>query len=317
MSSLQLAPSGRQPGDARTVYRRPLPRKGLRGLVQVLLDHLTIWNTERQSRKYSKAGRRPLAVYTFDWIGIRINVEGLYEQELLDIVFEWLGKHADRLKRSAAIDAGANIGNHSVYFSDHFAEVLSFEPNARTFKLLHWNAELAENISCFNVGLSNTAETAKLNLLEGNTGGASLKRAAAAGQTVDIELARLDDAVQTGLPIALIKIDVEGWEYEVLEGGEKTIAKHRPLILFEQSYGEFSDGTTRSIELLRKWGYTDFACVEQRPRPPEWLPKFARRIVRFTLRAWAGESSEIVAHARFPHRTYNFVIAIPDWIGKG
>src|SRR5438132_7880121 len=53
--------------------------------------------------------------------------------------------------------------------------------------------------------------------------------------TVGVE--RLDDALPAGYVPALIKIDVEGAEREVLEGALETIARHRPIVVFEHGKG--------------------------------------------------------------------------------
>ncbi len=48
---------------------------------------------------------------------------------------------------------------------------------------------------------------------------------------------RLDDALPDGLVPRLIKVDVEGAEMLVLRGAQRTIARHRPSILFEHGIG--------------------------------------------------------------------------------
>ncbi len=54
---------------------------------------------------------------------------------------------------------------------------------------------------------------------------------------ISIEKKRLDDVIPLNLPISLIKIDVEGAEYEVFMGGVKLISQNRPHILFEFGLG--------------------------------------------------------------------------------
>jgi FkbM family methyltransferase len=50
-------------------------------------------------------------------------------------------------------------------------------------------------------------------------------------RTLRVKVARVDDLVQHA--VSLIKLDVEGGEYHALRGAERTIATHRPMIIFE------------------------------------------------------------------------------------
>jgi FkbM family methyltransferase len=92
--------------------------------------------------------------------------------------------------------SGANVGNHALFFAGHFAEVLAFEPNPRTFALLQFNAALVANVRCFNVGLSMPAGGAQLTVPADNIGMATLHGADHAGlqgAAVACRLERLDD----------------------------------------------------------------------------------------------------------------------------
>lgn len=54
---------------------------------------------------------------------------------------------------------------------------------------------------------------------------------------MDVPIERLDDALPAGYRPALVKIDVEGAEEEVLRGATETLATHRPVLLFEHGPG--------------------------------------------------------------------------------
>ncbi len=56
-------------------------------------------------------------------------------------------------------------------------------------------------------------------------------------ETIKVHLLPLDLIASEFSPVDLIKIDVEGGEYEVLKGGEKTIGRDRPGVLFECGKG--------------------------------------------------------------------------------
>jgi FkbM family methyltransferase len=72
-------------------------------------------------------------------------------------------------------------------------------------------------------------------------------RVGAVTQELRVRTARLDDLLPESLPIAFIKIDVEGAQLQVLRGATTTIMKNRPFIVFEhgmlakESYGTTSE----------------------------------------------------------------------------
>jgi hypothetical protein len=55
-------------------------------------------------------------------------------------------------------------------------------------------------------------------------------------EQIEVRLERLDDTFAPGAPLALIKIDVEGAEQQVLEGAIATLGRTRPTILFEHTF---------------------------------------------------------------------------------
>jgi FkbM family methyltransferase len=52
-----------------------------------------------------------------------------------------------------------------------------------------------------------------------------------------VPVARLDEALPPGYVPSLVKIDVEGAEYQVLQGARRTLVAHRPVVVFEHELG--------------------------------------------------------------------------------
>ena len=52
-------------------------------------------------------------------------------------------------------------------------------------------------------------------------------------ETITVQTERLDDVLPETVAPALLKIDVEGGELEVMKGALETICRHRPIIVFE------------------------------------------------------------------------------------
>ena len=71
---------------------------------------------------------------------------------------------------------------------------------------------------------------------------------------------RLDDLNLS--PPFLIKVDAEGAEEKIFQGGANVLSKHTPLIIFESSRN-FKDpqSTINPLEALKKLGYTFFQPV--------------------------------------------------------
>ena len=267
----------------------------------------------RLNKEHLHNNRKQLVVFSYDYIALKITMDGVYEINDLETLFKWLHPGLSLFKEGSAIDIGANIGNHSLFFSDYFSDVYSFEPNPRTFRVLKINAELASNVKCFNCGISDNNGEAVLNFDAENIGYARIS-SDIKDNSQKIELIRLDDFTEIQSPLKFIKIDVEGHELHVIKGAENTIREYEPLIVFEQNKKEFVDGTTPSIDLLKEYGYKKFACIEKFPQPSKIKPRFLRIFVDLWKQFKYQSSLNIVVKDDFEAKNYSFIIAIPSWI---
>jgi FkbM family methyltransferase len=203
---------------------------------------------------------RPLVSIVGDHISDRIRVEGIYERELLELLRDCILSRAD-CRQKVAIDVGANIGNHTLFFSDLFAQVVAIEPNPLTRRMLQLNLEMngVENVEVQTVALSDHVGRASLAFNKRNLGAASTNGGdPELNETTEVELATGDDVVSSFEPIALIKIDVEGGEEAVLKGLEKTIKSNRPILMIEQLEDAIDEesGSSPSFAFLTGLGYT-------------------------------------------------------------
>lgn len=306
-------PQGPETPHQPVIYRQNTGRFSLSTLVRSTLDSYFLDTSRRLTRRHLNERRKQLVVFSFDWIATNINLFGVYELDQLSVFSRWIAPYRERFAHACAIDIGANIGNHSLYFSDFFRKIYSFEPNRRTFKLLELNAELAPNVTCFNVGISDHDGDALLDVDHANAGGSAIS-ARATATTHAIALRRLEPLIDPADDIALIKIDVEGHEFLALTGSADVIRRHRPIILFEQHRDEFSGGSTRTIDLLRELGYRKFAVIDTDPKTPASLPRPLRVLWRMTARFLTGTTTRLVVKERFEPGFYSFIIAIPDWV---
>ena len=141
-----------------------------------------------------------------------------------------------------AIDIGANHGMYTYKMAQKFERVFAFEPNQQEdFDIHYWKKA---NVRLLPYGLSDAPQVAQLYIPihKGHryNGWASVGQRdlpfADAIEQVAIELQRLDDQpFVREHPIDLIKIDVEGHELEVLNGGLETIRQHKPVLIIEHN----------------------------------------------------------------------------------
>lgn len=266
----------------------------------------------KKFKKHLNAGRRQLVIFSFDLIGLSINIDGVYEIEYLDTFFEWTKKLRIDFNKHNAIDIGAYIGNHSLFFSDYFNTVYSFEPNKNAYDILLLNAKLSDNnIYCYNYGCSSQSETAYLETTDNSNLGASkivFKNSNKNLQKVSIK--RIDEF--DFKKIKLIKIDAEGLEQEVLKGSINLIKKYYPFILFEQTKNNHST----IIEYLKNIGYNNFAHIEESLDFIDALfnfPLSLKRLIKNTHDLLFGKSFKLILNGKIYNKFYNLIIAIPDW----
>lgn len=144
------------------------------------------------------------------------------------------------------LDVGANIGYHALRLAlrEPQAAVHAFEPLPQSFDYLCRNIaanRLGERVRAHGFGLSKTCGSVEFHIAPENGTNASLLNVAGRtdARTVTGLTLTLDAwVVNTGCAPDYLKVDVEGAELWVFEGGARTIETHRPKVF---------------AELLRKW----------------------------------------------------------------
>lgn len=131
------------------------------------------------------------------------------------------------------LDIGANIGNHTIFFLTKKAKkVISFEPVKDTFDILKKNIEInnfQNKVNLFNIGVGQTKGKAILKYYNSKNIGMSQLSSDKNG---DIPILSLDE-LNIEEYINFIKIDVEGFEADVIKGMTETIKRNKPLIMIE------------------------------------------------------------------------------------
>lgn len=183
------------------------------------------------------------------WIGTSFSLYGEFSEGEVEL-FRQFVEAGDWV-----LDIGAHIGSHTVPLAQMVGEsgyVAAFEPRLSSYLCLCGNIALNSltNVIPQKVALGREAGLIGVPAIDltqhCNSGGVSLSQLE--GQRVQmfpldlIALERLD----------FVKIDVEGMETDVLAGGEKLIARHRPVLYVENDREEKSEGL---LQQLAKMGY--------------------------------------------------------------
>jgi len=140
------------------------------------------------------------------------------------------------------IDIGANVGNVTSQLCGMVGPkglVWAIEPLPRNVARLDALARdnALRQLRVFNVAAGANDGSADLRLpTTGHSGWASFTKSWDTKGTVNVPIRRVDDLVaenRPSVPLRFVKIDVEGYEYEVLRGAGETLRRYRPLVLCE------------------------------------------------------------------------------------
>jgi len=136
-------------------------------------------------------------------------------------------------QKGTFLDIGANAGKYSIMIGNQFpdSKIYAFEPNPTTFKILKKNIELNDlntRVKPFNIGISDSEGKLSFSAVNQNTGLSRIvpDGEAFAGELNIIPVKSVDEiALENSIDpkeIKLVKIDVEGHEYEVVVGAKNT-----------------------------------------------------------------------------------------------
>lgn len=161
-----------------------------------------------------------------DYIGNLIKTSNRYYEE--EILFNFI----DYIPVNGVIyDIGANIGNHTLFFSKYLKpkEIYSFEPSSDIFNVLDANVKInkIENIKLFNNAVGNKKGKGQVQFNKINTGASKVTE----NINGEVDIIEIDSL--SLMPPDFVKIDVEGFEQQVLEGMNSCLINEKPIIWIE------------------------------------------------------------------------------------
>lgn len=193
---------------------------------------------------------------SIDWNRFRSFVYGTWEPEVLGAVT------ATVKPGMTVIDIGAHIGYYTLLFAKFVGpngRVVAFEPLPVNFELLNRNIQLNEltHVQAFSQAVFSGNEEIILTVPDDlrHSGDASVYHGRGTKQ-FRVPAITLDSFCNSaGLRPDILKMDVEGAEYDVLIGAKRTMDLHRPKLLIELHHFDGNLSTHPVPALLSGWGY--------------------------------------------------------------
>src|ERR1700678_3753807 len=242
------------------------------------LDQLKRWVVTRFLPKVQVWVRVQSGLSQGVWMHLRLPRETLI----------WHGKHEPEVQKAILAkvepgavfyDIGANVGTMALGAASLVGDsglVVAFDGdpeniarlrehsarNALENRLRVVNAAVWSRTAIDGIGFRRGA-TAKS---QGGVQADGKRPVLASGEVISVRAVRLDDMIDAGAPPPqLVKIDVEGGEYEVLRGGQRLFVKQRPLVIAEIHH-------QRAAEQITRW-LSEYQYFAQWNIPKEQFPR--------------------------------------------
>jgi FkbM family methyltransferase len=182
----------------------------------------------------------------------RVDGKGTYQLQKYQAAMTFVP--ADR--RRMALDVGGHVGLWSRVMAKHFGQVLAFEPLPPHIECFRANVT-AHNVDLLETAVGREVAQITIHMPFDNTGHAHVR--GDGGYSVPVIPL---DAVGHNLldETDFIKVDVEGFELDVVLGAERVIRTCKPVMIVEQKPGNAEvqgKGQWDAVNLLKSWGMVE------------------------------------------------------------
>jgi len=178
--------------------------------------------------KFNYRGEKDIELEVYAWDEILANhvrINGVfYEDETLSYI------RTNFPCQKTILDVGANIGNHTTFLAEFMnaERIHAFEPHPMNFELLQRNMEKYPHVTLHDYALGETIKRMSIETELGNMGNVKVLDDNSNGEIKMFPLDAFDFQ-----DVTLIKIDVEGYEWGVLQGAIETIRRWQPVLVVE------------------------------------------------------------------------------------
>lgn len=166
----------------------------------------------------------------------RVFNQQIYELHSRDFMLGQTAQYIDPMKN--AMDIGAAVGMYTSFWAQKAARVHSYEAVPAVYKQLEKVKERFDNVSTYRLAVGEEVGMTTFYVDDkrlSNSGFTDL----VGGQPIEVPVTTID--AQEITDVGFIKVDVEGHELAVLNGGVETIERDRPVCMVEV-YPKFNQG---------------------------------------------------------------------------
>lgn len=192
---------------------------------------------------------------TESWVSREVDLRGIHEEHILEKIIDNL-KEGDTF-----IDVGANVGHHALFAAkrvEKTGRVFAFEPVPSSAENILKSKEKNNftQLEIIQKAVSNTKDVISFYVYPySDISGKTQNFTDRTSKKIKVQQIILDEELFENKKIIrcdLIKIDVEGYEYDTLIGGEKIIDQYKPKIILEYSPVFYERlNPSHSYEILR------------------------------------------------------------------
>ncbi len=212
---------------------------------------------------------------------LRLSTRGYYEPFVIDIAQKYL-KQGD-----IVLDIGANIG----YFTLTFAKIVgptgkvyAFEPNSENMNILKKNVEVNgyTNVIFIEKAVSNKNGKLRLYLSDDSSTRHSVHKNEYCGSSfIEIDAVKLDDFFDVGQKVHFIKLDVEGAEFDALQGMSRLLGDNEKISMITEFTPTFLQNVNVNpgifIDFLQKEGFQIYHANNGDPFVLEKVDEYVKK----------------------------------------
>lgn len=191
---------------------------------------------------------------------------GYYEEDAIERICQYIGPN------DVVYDLGANAGYYAMIFAQRTKNrVHAFEPMPEFQEILqrHLRTNNVTNVVVHAMAVSDSSGTRQFSNVAaglGNTYVATSNSFDLSETTITVNTVSLDDLVYVRNvdPPNVIKIDVEGAEWDVLMGGKRVLQEHHPCLLLGTHEAHSPGVREKCCNFLQSLGYTVLPTAEEK-----------------------------------------------------